>query len=255
MAILRGFSRDWPKPCITEMGGKNPAIVMPSADLDAAAEGVMRSAFGMQGQKCSACSRVYVHESVQESFTGQLLEKTVGIVVGDPSRQGVFLGPLIHERAYRNYERFAGIAHRDARVLTGGKPLREGELAWGYFVAPTVVEGLPKDHLLFREELFVPLVCLAAVGSLDEALGLANRSEYGLTAGLFSREPGEIQAFLDRIEAGVVYVNRRAGATTGAWPGVQPFGGWKASGSTGKASGGLYYVQQFMREQSRTIVT
>ena len=90
--------------------------------------------------------------------------------------------------------------------------------------------------------------------SLDEALDLANQTEYGLTAGLFSQEPREIHAFLDRIEAGVVYVNRRAGATTGAWPGVQPFGGWKASGSSGKASGGLYYVQQFLREQSRTIV-
>ena len=117
-----------------------------------------------------------------------------------------------------------------------------------------MVDGLPKDHALLREELFVPIVCLAGVSSLDEALTLANSSEYGLTAGLFSREQDEIQTFLDRIEAGVVYINRRAGATTGAWPGVQPFGGWKGSGSSGKASGGLYYVQQFMREQSRTIV-
>jgi 1-pyrroline-5-carboxylate dehydrogenase len=121
-------------------------------------------------------------------------------------------------------------------------------------VAPTVVDGLPRDHALFKEEMFVPIVCLAGVSSLDEAIALANASEYGLTAGFFGQDPREIQAFLDRIEAGVVYVNRRAGATTGAWPGVQPFGGWKGSGSTGKASGGLYYVQQFMREQSRTIV-
>ena len=117
-----------------------------------------------------------------------------------------------------------------------------------------MVDGLPRDHALFREEMFVPVVCLAGVSSLDEAMALANASEYGLTAGFFSQDPKEVQAFLDRIEAGVVYVNRRAGATTGAWPGVQPFGGWKGSGSTGKASGGLYYVQQFMREQSRTIV-
>jgi 1-pyrroline-5-carboxylate dehydrogenase len=132
--------------------------------------------------------------------------------------------------------------------------LREGELANGYFVAPTVVDGLPKEHALFAEEMFVPIVCLASMGSLDEAIHWANRTEYGLTAGLFSRDEAEIQAFLDRIEAGVVYVNRRAGATTGAWPGVQPFGGWKGSGSSGKASGGLYYVQQFMREQSQTLV-
>ena len=254
LRIWHRFSKDWPKPCITEMGGKNPAIIMPSADLDAAAEGVMRSAFGYQGQKCSACSRVYVHESVKARFAEMLVERTGKITIGDPSRAGIFLGPVIHERAYRNYERWADLARREGRVLTGAEVLREGELAHGYFVAPTVVDGLPKDHALLREELFVPIVCLAGVSSLDEALTLANSSEYGLTAGLFSREQDEIQTFLDRIEAGVVYINRRAGATTGAWPGVQPFGGWKGSGSSGKASGGLYYVQQFMREQSRTIV-
>jgi 1-pyrroline-5-carboxylate dehydrogenase len=254
MSLLGRFSREFPKPCITEMGGKNPALVMPSADLDAAAEGVMKSAFGLQGQKCSACSRVYVHEAVREAFTARLLEKTATITVGDPSRPRVYLGPVIHERAYRAYERYVEQARRDGRILTGGRLLREGDLAHGYFVSPTVVDGLPQGHALFREEMFVPIVCLAGVSSLDEALALANASEYGLTAGLFSREPSEVQAFLDRVEAGVVYVNRRAGATTGAWPGVQPFGGWKGSGSTGKASGGLYYVQQFMREQSRTIV-
>jgi 1-pyrroline-5-carboxylate dehydrogenase len=254
MSLLARFSRDFPKPCITEMGGKNPALVMPSADLDAAAEGVMRSAFGLQGQKCSACSRVYVQEAVREAFTARLLEKTAAITIGDPSRPRVYLGPVIHERAYRAYERYVEQARRDGLVLAGGRLLREGDLAHGYFVSPTVVDGLPRDHALFREEMFVPVVCLAGVSSLDEAIALANASEYGLTAGLFSQEPNEVQAFLDRIEAGVVYVNRRAGATTGAWPGVQPFGGWKGSGSTGKASGGLYYVQQFMREQSRTIV-
>ena len=254
MSILRRFSRDFPKPCITEMGGKNPALVMPSADLDAAAEGVMRSAFGLQGQKCSACSRVYVHQDVKDRFAELLLEKSRGLTIGDPSRHGIFFGPVIHERAYAAYERYAALAHRDGRVLLGGASLRAGDLAHGYFVAPTVVDGLPKDHALFGEEMFVPIVCLAPVGSLDEALDWANRTEYGLTAGLFSGDEAEIQAFLERIEAGVVYVNRRAGATTGAWPGVQPFGGWKGSGSSGKASGGLYYVQQFMREQSRTIV-
>jgi 1-pyrroline-5-carboxylate dehydrogenase len=132
--------------------------------------------------------------------------------------------------------------------------LTEGDLEHGYYVSPTVVDGLPQHHPLFRDELFVPLLCVAEVGSFAQALQWANHTEYGLTAGLFSRDAAEVQGFLDRIEAGVVYVNRRTGATTGAWPGVQPFGGWKGSGSSGKASGGLYYVQQFMREQSRTIV-
>jgi 1-pyrroline-5-carboxylate dehydrogenase len=254
MSILREFSREYPKPCITEMGGKNPAIILPSADLDAAAEGVLRSAFGLQGQKCSACSRVYVHSDVRARFTQLLVEKTAALTIGDPSKDGVFLGPVIHERAYASYQRFAEHARREGRVLIGGEILRSGELAHGYFVAPTIVDGLPKEHALFQQEMFLPIVCIAGVGSLDEAIAWANRTEYGLTAGLFSRDESEIQSFLDRIEAGVVYINRRAGATTGAWPGVQPFGGWKGSGSSGKASGGLYYVQQFMREQSRTIV-
>jgi 1-pyrroline-5-carboxylate dehydrogenase len=254
MSLLKGFARDFPKPCITEMGGKNPAIVMPSGDLDAAAEGVMRSAFGLQGQKCSACSRVYVHRDVKGRFLDLLLDKTAKLTVGDPTQHGVFLGPVIHERSYAAFQAYAAAARRDGRVLAGATVLREGDLAHGYFVAPTIVDGLSQEHPLFRDELFVPFLCVAEVGSFAQALEWSNHTEYGLTAGLFSGDTTEVDAFLQGIEAGVVYVNRRAGATTGAWPGVQPFGGWKGSGSSGKASGGLYYVQQFMREQSRTIV-
>jgi len=126
-------------------------------------------------------------------------------------------------------------------------------MARGNFVQPTIVE-VPRDSFVWKKELFVPLVALSPVDSLDEAMADANDTEYGLTAGFFSEERSEIDWYLERIHAGVVYVNRRAGATTGAWPGVQPFGGWKASGSSGKAGGGLYYVQLFMREQSQTIV-
>ena len=108
--------------------------------------------------------------------------------------------------------------------------MTDGAFAHGYFVRPTVLAGLPRDHELVRDELFVPMVAVETVDSLDEALAQANDTTFGLTAGLFSREQAEIDAFLDRIEAGVVYVNRAAGATTGAWPGVQPFGGWKGLG-------------------------
>jgi 1-pyrroline-5-carboxylate dehydrogenase len=255
MEILRHFARGtFPKPCIIEMGGKNPAIVLPSADLDEAAEGVARSAFGLQGQKCSACSRVYVHAEVEARFTELLLAKTTALSIGDPSRDGIDFGPVIHARAFETYLARVAEARRDGTILAGAKALQDGEQAHGFFVAPTVVRGLPKDHALLRDELFLPIVCLAPVASLDEALRAANHTEYGLTAGLFSRDTREIQTFLERIEAGVVYVNRRAGATTGAWPGVQPFGGWKGSGSTGKAAGGLHYVQQFMREQSQTLI-
>ena len=120
-------------------------------------------------------------------------------------------------------------------------------------VQPTVAE-VPLDSWIWRKELFVPFVSVAPIDSLDEGLKLANDTEYGLTAGLYSEDEAEQREFLDRIEAGVVYVNRRAGATTGAWPGFQSFCGWKSSGSTGKGGLGPYYVQQFMREQSRTVV-
>jgi 1-pyrroline-5-carboxylate dehydrogenase len=252
--IMRRFSRDYPRPCIAEMGGKNPAIVMASADLDAAAEGVMKSAFGLQGQKCSACSRVYAHKSVAKAFVDRLVERTAAIAIGDPVKKENWLGPVINRAARDNYDRFVGTARRDGRILAGGETLKGEPYEHGWFVRPTVVAGLPKDHELATTEMFLPITCVFEVDSLDEALRLSNATPFGLTAGLFSRDEREIKAFFDRIEAGVVYVNRRAGATTGAWPGINPFGGWKGSGSSGKASGGPYYVAQFMREQSRTLI-
>jgi 1-pyrroline-5-carboxylate dehydrogenase len=124
----------------------------------------------------------------------------------------------------------------------------------GFYVEPTVVGGLPASHRLFQDELFVPFTAVHAVDSLDEAIRLSNDTVYGLTAGVYSEDPSEVQQFLDQAQAGVLYINRRAGATTGAWPGVQAFGGWKGSGSTGKAGLSMYYVAQFMREQSHTVV-
>ncbi len=250
--IYRKFPRAYPKPCIAEMGGKNPAIVCAGADLDAAAEGILKSAFGLQGQKCSACSRIYVHRSVAKQFTGMLVEKTATIAIGDPVKKESWLGPVINKAAYDKYAKYIDIGRKDGRILAGGEPLRGETYDHGFFVKPTIIAGLPKDHRLAHDEMFLPITCLWEVDSLDEALDLANRTEFGLTAGLFSRDDGEVRKFFDRIEAGVVYVNRRAGATTGAWPGINPFGGWKGSGSSGKASGGPYYVTQFMREQSRT---
>jgi 1-pyrroline-5-carboxylate dehydrogenase len=255
MRLYTGFTRDHPRPIITEMGGKNPAIVTRTADLDEAAEGVMRSAFGFDGQKCSATSRVYVERSVADAFLDRLVERARRIEVGDPTRREVWMGPVINERALRKFSDAVEQARADGgTVLAGGEVLRAGEAARGYFPTPTVVAGLPTNHRLFREELFVPLVVVAEVDSVDEALRLANDTPYGLTAGIFSRDPAEVRRFLDEIQAGVVYVNRRAGATTGAWPGIQSFGGWKASGSSGKGGLGPYYVQQFLREQSQTVI-
>jgi 1-pyrroline-5-carboxylate dehydrogenase len=164
------------------------------------------------------------------------------------------MGPVINEAAYRRFQKAMEEARRDGKILFGGEVLGGDPFSYGYFVEPTVIDGLPKDHRLMKEELFLPVVALAEVGSLEEAMALANDSIYGLTAGFYSEDEDEIRWFLDKIEAGVVYVNRRAGATTGAWPGVQTFGGWKGSGSTGRGSGGPYYLQQYLREQSWTII-
>jgi len=251
MKLQRGFTQDYPRPIITEMGGKNPAIVSRHADLDEAAEGVMRSAFGFDGQKCSACSRVYVEREVADEFVERLVAKARDIKVGDPSDRANWMGPVINQRAI---DTFTGAV---AEAKAAGATIEVGgttDTERGFFPTPTVVTGLPLDHRLFHEELFVPLLVVGEVDSVDQALEEANDVPYGLTAGIFSRDPAEVQAFLDRIEAGVVYVNRRAGATTGAWPGIQSFGGWKGSGSSGKGGLGPYYVQQFLREQSQTII-
>lgn len=254
MQIYKGFSSQYPKPVVVEMGGKNPTIVMPSADLDAAAEGVMRAAFGFGGQKCSATSRVYVHEEVREQFVAKLLERTKAIKMGDPTQKDVFLGPVINPSALKNYDGYVDrIKKSGAEILYGGHQAKEGNLANGYFVEPTVAYSKDPNNELFYEEMFLPIVMITQIKTLDEALQYSNKAVYGLTAGIFTKKQEEIDQFLNNIEAGVTYVNRRGGSTTGAWPGVNPFGGWKASGSTGPAALGPYYLLKFLREQSRTI--
>ena len=256
MNVYHSFARNCPKPVITEMGGKNPAIVTASADLDQAAEGVIRAAFGFGGQKCSACSRVYVDQNVKGDFLKLLKGYTEKLVkIGDPTRKETFLGSVINKTAVETYSKAVEEAKRDGgHFIHGGNVLSSPDFEYGYFVEPAIVDGLPVKHRLFRDELFVPFLTVASVQSFEEAMALANDSEYGLCAGIYTKNRMEMQTFFDHIEAGVTYSNRRSGATTGAWPGVNSFGGWKGSGSTGKSGLGPYYVQQFMREQSRWIV-
>jgi 1-pyrroline-5-carboxylate dehydrogenase len=161
------------------------------------------------------------------------------------------MGTVANQKAYEDYQRYVAMARADGKVLVGGNVLAEGECAKGYFVEPAIVEGLPEDHFLVKTELFVPILHLASVQTLDEAMEKASNTLYGLTAGFFGQE---IDWFFEHIQAGTTYVNRAAGATTGAWPGVQVFGGWKGSGSSGKGIGGLYTLALYMHEQSRTII-
>lgn len=254
MYLYRTVPSSRPKPVVCEMGGKNPAVVAASADLDLAAEGVMRAAFGLSGQKCSANSRVYVEKPVFDDFVNLLVEKTGNIRVGDPREPDVFLGPVIDQEAVERF-RTAVEAVREAggRVLVGGQVVTDGDLARGNYLEPTVVTA-PEDTWIWKKELFVPLVAVTPVDSFDEGIDKANDTEFGLTAGVFAGTDDEIDRFFDRIQAGVVYANRRAGSTTGAWPDIQPFGGWKASGTSGAGSGGPWYLRQYVREQARTLI-
>jgi 1-pyrroline-5-carboxylate dehydrogenase len=253
MQIVRTFGAGrWPRPCIAEMGGKNAAIVSGRADVERAALGIMRSAFGLQGQKCSACSRVYAERSVAGELRERLVALTRTIAIGDPTERLNWMGPVIDRSAYERYAKCVENLEKHGSIAVGGRKLQEGALANGFFVAPTVAAA-PLDYRLWREEKFIPLVLVGEVTSIDEAFARANASEYGLTAGFYGDED-EIARFHGAIEAGVTYANRPQGATTGAWPGYQPFGGWKGSGSTGKAIGSYYYLPLYLREQSQTVV-
>ena len=256
MNLYRAFAQArWPRPCIAEMGGKNAAIVSRRANLVDAATGVMRSAFGLSGQKCSACSRVFVEHTVFADFVAALHGLTVKLSVGDPTHREHWMGPVINAAAVARYE--DAIAEINGlrgagNIVEGGRRLDHGDVAHGHFVAPTIARA-PYEHPLWTRELFVPFVLVGSVLDIDEAVARANAVDYGLTAGFYGA-PDETERFFDTIEAGVCYANRPQGATTGAWPGYQPFGGWKSSGSTGKAGGSVYYLPQYMREQSQTRV-
>jgi 1-pyrroline-5-carboxylate dehydrogenase len=243
----------WPRPCIAEMGGKNACIVTAHGDLERAVAGIVRSAYGLTGQKCSALSRVYVEESIADSLLEEIVEAARAVPVGDPTQREISMGPVINDGAARNFAGFCEeLRSQGGRILAGGERLNEGDLAHGHFVACTVAEA-PANHPLFQHEMFVPILMVCRVKDLHEGVALANASSLGLTGGCYGNQE-EVQYFLDNIEAGVLYVNRPQGATTGAWPGYQAFGGWKGSGSTGKAIGSYYYLPLYMREQSHTVV-
>lgn len=248
---FKKFNENTIRPFISEMGGKNPVIVSKYADIEKAVNGVMRAAFGYGGQKCSACSRVYVQNDIANQFIDTLVEKTKKLKIGLPWDSKVFLGPVISREAVEKFKNASIIASKDGKILTGGKIIENSELH-GNYVTPTIVVNLPKDHKLMKEELFLPFLCIDTFESFDEAIVKANDNEYGLTAGIFTNNLVEQEEFFNRIEAGTVYANRETSATTAALVNSQPFVGWKNSGSTGKAAGGEHYLQQFMRAQTQT---
>jgi 1-pyrroline-5-carboxylate dehydrogenase len=152
----------------------------------------------------------------------------------------------------KKFQKASDIAKKDGKIVLGGSVLKDSDYQNGYFVEPTIVTNLPQEHDLIIEELFLPFVCVIPFDSFAEGIKMANKSNYGLTAGIFSKDQKEIETFFEKIEAGVTYANRSASATTGAMVGAQPFVGWKESGISGKGAGGIYYLLQFMREQTQT---
>lgn len=255
MRMFRDFAnRNYVRPIVLELGGKNPAIVSRNANLEDAATGIIHSAFGLQGQKCSAASRVIVEEPVYDELVAKLKAKTDALVIGDPTEKATYLGPVINQSSYSDFKNFnEEINGAGGKFLTGGHVKTGGMYDNGYYCEPTLVTDLPFSQRLWQQEMFLPITTIGKVNNLDEAMKIANNVNYGLTAGFYG-SPKETDWFFDNIEAGVTYANRPQGATTGAWPGFQPFGGWKGSGASGKNGGGYYYVQLYMHEQIQTLI-
>jgi 1-pyrroline-5-carboxylate dehydrogenase len=255
MKLYRDFAnRNYVRPIVLELGGKNPAIVSRNANLDDAATGIVRSAFGLQGQKCSAASRVIVEAPVYDELVAKLKALADKLAIGDPTERATYTGPVINRSSYNDFKNFnEEINQAGGKFLTGGHVKTGGMFDKGYFCEPTFVVDLPFEHRLWQYEMFLPITTIGKVDSLDEAMKIANSVNYGLTAGFYGSAK-ETKWFFDNIEAGVTYANRPQGATTGAWPGFQPFGGWKGSGASGKNGGGYYYVQLYMHEQIQTLI-
>jgi 1-pyrroline-5-carboxylate dehydrogenase len=249
--ITKAYSLGLQKMFVVEMGGKNPAIVSKNADLDEAVNGIASAAFGFDGQKCSACSRVYVHESIKEQFISKLIEKTRSFKIGNPLSKDVYLGPLISENAYKTYVDAIEKLRQSGKILYGGNKVDTG--LNGFYVEPTIAD-VKHEHELVKKELFVPILLIEEFKDFEDAIKMANDIDYGLTSGLYSKNKKEIKEYIEKIQAGVIYINRETSATTGAIVGMHTFVGWKGSSVGGKGTGSKYYLPQFMREQSISVM-
>ncbi len=248
--IAKTFQAGMQKTFVVEMGGKNPVIVSKNADLETAASGIVSAAYGYCGQKCSATSRVYVHEAVKEELVSKILDHMHMLRIGDPLKKENYIGPLISPSALKRYNQSVEEIRKTGRIIYGGNVV---SMQNGIYVEPVLAEA---DHSnpLFHKELFLPFLLIDTYKKLEEAIEKANDTEYGLTAGMYSRKQSEIREYAKAIQSGVVYINRETSATTGAIVGLHTFVGWKGSGITGKGTGSKFYLQQFLREQSLSIV-
>jgi len=232
----------WIKRVIAEMGGKDAIVVDAGADLDKAVDGVLVSAFGYQGQKCSACSRAIVDASVYDPFLEKLAAKAKALKVGAADDPGNFMGPVISAGARQTILDYIETGKREGRLVAGDTPVPEG----GYFVAPTVIADIEAKDRLFQEEIFGPVLAVAKANNFEHALELANDSQYGLTGAVFSNNAEHLREAKNRFHVGNLYFNRKC---TGAMVGAHPFGGFNMSGTDSKA-GGPDYLLLFLQAKS-----
>ncbi len=233
----------WLKRVVVEMGGKDAIIVDEEADLDAAVEGVAASAFGFQGQKCSACSRAIVSQKLYEPFLERLKMRVERIPVGEPDRYGTSMGPVVNRKARDTIVSYIEAGKKEGRLVTGGgaEPGQDG-----YFVQPTVIADLRPDARIAQEEIFGPVLAVIPVKDFDEALAVANGTEYGLTGAVYTRNREKIERAKREFFVGNLYINRKC---TGAIVGAHPFGGFNMSGTDSKA-GGRDYLLLFLQAKS-----
>jgi 1-pyrroline-5-carboxylate dehydrogenase len=232
----------WIKRAILEMGGKDFILVDETADLEEAANGVVAAAFGFQGQKCSACSRLIVHEKVHDELLEKVVAKTRTLTVGDVRDPDNAVGAVINAGAQKKILEYVELGRKEGKVVVGG----EAGPAEGFFVMPTVVDGVTRGGRLAREEIFGPVLAVLTVKSFDEGIAVANDTEYGLTGSLYSRDRERLARGKRELFCGNLYLNRKC---TGALVGVHPFGGFNMSGTDSKA-GGREYLYLFTQAKA-----
>ena len=233
----------WIKRTILEMGGKDSILVCADADLDLAVEGVVASAFGFSGQKCSACSRAIIEAPVYDLFIERLRERVAQLTVGDPAANPN-LGPVVNKTALDSMLAYIETGKKEARLIAGGHAPATAE--GGYFLEPTVFADVAPDAVLAQEEVFGPVLALIRVGSFAEGLQVANNTEYGLTGSLYTTDRAKMEHARREFHVGNLYFNRKC---TGAMVGAHPFGGFNMSGTDSKA-GGPDYLLLFTQAKS-----
>ena len=237
----------WIKRVVAEMGGKDAIVVDREADLDKAVEAVAVSAFGFQGQKCSACSRAIVDAAIYDTFLEKLAPRVARITQGDPASPDHVMGPVIDKSAFDKILSYVEAGKKEGKLVTGG----EGDDSKGFFIRPTVFQDIPPTGVLAQEEIFGPVLAVIKAKDWEDALAIANNTEFGLTGAVFSRNPAKLEQALEEFHVGNLYINRKC---TGAMVGGHPFGGFNMSGTDSKA-GGRDYLLLFLQAKATSVKT